>query len=185
MTALIPAVRDGSGLQAALALGYRRLLVERGNLLNMLGPLAAASRNGVTIFVNLDGVDGITHDSETLAFLATDLQLSGVISVKPRVLKEAVRFRLQTAQRLHALDSTGIETGLASLVSPSPDVVAIAPAIAIPYVIDRVRARTRAAIWGTGFVTRPDQVQALLSAGAAAVSSAERSVWEAFQPLAV
>ena len=185
MNALLPAVRDVSGLEAALGLGYRRLLVERGNLLCMLGPLAAASRQGVAIFVNLDGVDGISHDSETLAFLATDLQLSGVVSVKPRVLKDAVRFRLQTVQRLHALDSTGIETGLASLVAPEPDMVAIAPAIAIPYVIDLVRSRTGAAIWGTGFVTRPDQVPLLLSAGALAVSSAERSVWEAFQPLPV
>src|SRR5207245_11799180 len=91
--AMLPAIRDSNTLHQALDLGYRQLLVERGSLLAMVGPLAAAARQGVAIFVNLDAVEGLAADSAALAFVATDLGFSGVLSVNPRVLKDASRFR--------------------------------------------------------------------------------------------
>jgi len=127
--AMLPAIRDGSSLNQALDLGYRQVLVERGSLLAMLGPLVSAARQGIAIFVNLDGVEGLAGDSAALAFLATDLGFSGVLSVKPHLLRDASRFRLRTVQRIHALDSTGLETGLNSIVSPAPYAIAMAPAL--------------------------------------------------------
>jgi len=78
---MLPAIRDSNTLHQALDLGYRQLLVERGSLLAMVGPLAAAARQGVAIFVNLDAVEGLAADSAALAFVATDLGFSGVLSV--------------------------------------------------------------------------------------------------------
>jgi len=168
-------------LHAALDLGYRQLLVERGSLLGMVGPLAAAARRGIAIFVNLDGVEGLAPDSAALAFVATDLGVSGVLSVKPHVLKDASRFRLRTVQRIHALDSTGLETGLRTLAAPAPEAVAIAPALALPHVITAVRAVTGAPLWGTGYVTTSAQARRVLAAGAEAVSSSRPEVWQDFQ----
>lgn len=174
---MLPAIRDEATLRQALDLGYRQVLVERGSLLAMVGPLAAAARRGIAIFVNLDGVEGLAPDSASLAFVATDLGLSGVISVKPHVLKEASRFRLRTIQRIHALDSTGLETGLRSLASPAPQALAIAPALALPHVAAVVRTVTSAPLWGTGYVTTSDQARQVLAAGAEVVSSARPEVW--------
>src|SRR5207245_5627117 len=123
----------------ALDLGYRQLLVERGSLLAMVGPLAAAARQGVAIFVNLDAVEGLAADSAALAFVATDLGFSGVLSVKPHILKDASRFRLRTIQRIHALDSTGLETGLKSMASPAPLAIAVAPALTLRQVVGAIR----------------------------------------------
>ncbi len=178
---LLPSVTDPASLHEALDLGYRQLLVERGSLLAMVGPLAAAARRGVAIFVNLDGVEGLAPDSAALAFVATDLGLSGVLSVKPHVLKDASRFRLRTIQRIHALDSTGLETGLRTLASPPPQAVAVAPALAIPHVLDTIRLVTAAPLWGTGYVTTSAQARQILAAGAEVVSSARREVWREFQ----
>jgi len=178
---LLPAVRDAASLHQALDLGYRQVLVERGSLLAMVGPLAIAARQGIAIFVNLDGVEGLAPDSAALAFVATDLGLSGVISVKPHVLKDAGRFRLRTIQRIHALDSTGLETGLRALASPAPQALAIAPALAIPHVVATVRAVTSVPLWGTGYVTTSEQAQRVLAAGAEVVSSSRREVWQDFQ----
>jgi glycerol-3-phosphate responsive antiterminator len=180
--AMLPAVRDGSTLNAALDLGYRQLLLERGSLLALLGPVASAAKQGIAIFVNLDGVEGLAPDSAALAFLATDLGFSGVVSVKPHALKDASRFRLRTVQRIHAIDSTGLETGLSSIVVPSPYAIAISPAVAVPVVIDRVRTMTSAPVWGTGFVTSPTQAWDILAAGAAVASSSRPEVWQAFAP---
>jgi len=177
---MLPAVRDGASLNQALDLGYRQVLVERGSLLAMVGPLAGAARQGIAIFVNLDGVEGLAPDSAALAFLATDLGFSGVLSVKPHLLKDASRFRLRTIQRIHALDSTGLETGLHSLVSPAPYAIAIAPAVAIPQVMPHIRSSTSAPIWGTGFIASAQQAAEVLRAGAAVVSSARVEVWRDF-----
>jgi glycerol uptake operon antiterminator len=180
--AMLPAIRDSTSLHRALDLGYRQLLVERGSLLAMVGPLAATARQGVAIFVNLDAVEGLAADSAGLAFLATDLGFSGVLSVKPHLLHDASRFRLRTIQRIHALDSTGLETGLNSLGQPAPYAIAIAPAVAIPQVIATIRQTTNAPVWGTGFITTAEQATAVLAAGADVVASARPEVWTAFQP---
>src|SRR5712692_12067245 len=178
---MLPAIRDSNTLQQALDIGYRQLLLERGSLLAMVGPLAAAARQGVAIFVNLDAVEGLAADSAALAFLATDLGFSGVLSVKPHLLRDAGRFRLRTIQRIHALDSTGLETGLRTLASPAPQALAIAPALAIPHVVATVRAVTSVPLWGTGYVTTSEQAQRILAAGAEVVSSSRREVWQDFQ----
>ncbi len=138
---LLPAVRDAASLHQALDLGYRQVLVERGSLLAMVGPLAIAARQGIAIFVNLDGVEGL----------------------------------------IHALDSTGLETGLRALASPAPQALAIAPALAIPHVVATVRAVTSVPLWGTGYVTTSEQAQRVLAAGAEVVSSSRREVWQDFQ----
>jgi glycerol uptake operon antiterminator len=182
---MLPAIRDSNSLHQALDLGYRQLLVERGSVLAMVGPLAATARQGVAIFVNLDGVEGLAADSAALAFLATDLGFSGVLSVKPHLLRDASRFRLRTIQRIHALDSTGLETGLNSIGQPAPYAVAIAPAVAIPQVMPAIRAHTQAPVWGTGFISTAEQAAAVLAAGADVVSSARPEVWRAFQPAPV
>jgi glycerol-3-phosphate responsive antiterminator len=182
---LLPAIRDGSSLTAVLDLGYRQVLLERGNLLALVGPLASAARQGIAVFVNLDAVEGLAPDSAALAFLATDLGFSGVISVKAHALKDASRFRLRTIQRIHAIDSTGLETGLNSIVSPPPYAIAIAPAVAVPLVMAAVRAVTDAPVWGTGFVASANQANAILAAGASVVSSARPEVWQHFARIPV
>ena len=174
---MLPAIRDATTLNQALDLGYRQLLVERGSLLAMLGPLVTAARQGVAIFVNLDAVEGLAPDTAALAFLATDLGFSGVVSVKPHALRDASRLRLRTVQRIHAIDATGLETGLNSLISPAPYAVAIAPAVAVPQVMASIRAVTNAPIWGTGFITSAEQARTVLAAGAEVVSSSRPEVW--------
>ena len=179
--AMLPAIRDSNSLYQALDLGYRQLLLERGSLLALVGPLAAAARQGVAIFVNLDAVEGLAADSAALAFLATDLGFSGVLSVKPHLLRDAGRFRLRTIQRIHALDSTGLETGLNSVGQPSPYAIAIAPAVAIPEVMPIIRESTNTPVWGTGFINTPEQATAVLASGASVVSSAQPEVWREFR----
>lgn len=181
---MLPAIRDTATLHQALELGYRQVLLERGSVLAMVGQLAAAARQGIAIFVNLDAVEGLAPDSAALAFIATDLSFSGVLSVKPHLLRDARRFRLRTIQRIHALDSTGLETGLKSLIEPAPYAIAIAPAVAIPQVMSTVRIATSASIWGTGFVSTIEQVTTLLEAGASVVSSARPDVWHEFRAIA-
>lgn len=183
--AMLPAIRDAGSLNQALDLGYRQVLLERGSLLASLGPLAAAARQGIAIFVNLDGVEGIAPDSAALAFLATDLGFSGVMSVRPHLLADASRFRLRTVQRIHAIDSTGLETGLGSIVAPGPYALAIAPGVALPLVIGAIRAVSAAPVWGTGYITSVEQADAVLAAGANVVSCARLEVWRDFSPAAV
>ena len=183
--AMLPAIRDASSLSQVLDLGYRQVLLERGSLLAMLGPLASAARQGIAIFVNLDAVEGLAPDSAALAFLATDLGFAGVVSVKPHALRDASRFRLRVVQRIHAIDSTGLQTGLSSIVSPAPYAIAIAPAVAIPQVMRTVRAVTNAPVWGTGFITSAEQATTILAAGAEVVCSSRPDVWRDFARIAV
>ena len=101
--------------------------------------------------------------------------------MKPHLLKDASRFRLRTIQRIHALDSTGLETGLNSVGRPAPYAIAIAPGVAIPEVMPTIRESTNVPVWGTGFITTPEQAAAVLAAGADVVASAELKLWREFR----
>src|SRR5438067_708818 len=98
-------------------------------------------------------------------------------SVTTLLLRDASRIRLRTVQRIEPLDSTGLETGLNSIVSPAPYAIAIAPAVAIPQVMPTIRVTTPTPVWGTGFITSADQASEVLSAGADVVSSSRPEVW--------
>jgi glycerol-3-phosphate responsive antiterminator len=89
---------------------------------------------------------------------------------------------MRTIQRIHALDSTGLETGLNSMASPAPLAIAVAPALTLHQVVGTIRKLTSAPIWGTGFVTTPDHVREVLSAGAEVVTSSRPDIWREFRP---
>src|SRR5438309_1953373 len=176
-------ITSHSGLVAA-ARAERVIAVQRLLLYDDLGlrsAMAAVARQGVAIFVNLDAVEGLAADSAALAFVATDLGFSGVLSVKPHLLRDASRFRLRTIQRIHALDSTGLETGLNSVGRPAPYAIAIAPGVAIPEVMPTIRESTNVPVWGTGFITTSEQSAAVPAAGADVVASAELKLWREFR----
>jgi glycerol uptake operon antiterminator len=107
------------------------------------------------------------------------------VSVKSHALRDASRFRLRTVQRIHAIDSTGLETSLSSIVSPAPYAIAIAPAVALPQVMPAIRAVTAVPVWGTGFIGSAEQAKQILATGAAVVSSARVEVWRDFARLPV
>ncbi len=108
-------------------------------------------------------------------YLATQLHIKGVVSSHGKILAQAKSFDLQTVQRIFAIDSTGLEVALESVDDQQVDLLAISPALVIPYAISQMSLHLP--FIGSGFVSTPQQVQMVLRAGAIGVTVSRPELW--------
>ena len=108
------------------------IILRHCNLFEFATLFERARRSGLSIYVNIDHIEGIHADSAGLRYLADHLHVVGVISNNPRTLSLGKQFGLETIQRIFAVDSTGLETALESVDTQHVDLLDISPALVIP-----------------------------------------------------
>jgi glycerol uptake operon antiterminator len=139
--------------------------------------LERAHRNELSIYVNIDHIEGIHADSAGLHFLADRFHVAGVISNNPRVLSLGKQFGLETIQRIFAVDSTGVEAALESIDTQHVDLLDISPALVVPYLVPHLETPLPLPFIASGLVHTSQQVQAVLRAGALAVTVTRSELW--------
>ncbi|HEY3993049.1 MAG TPA: glycerol-3-phosphate responsive antiterminator [Ktedonobacteraceae bacterium] len=133
---LIPVVENRAQLVYALDIPEAKIIFLRHcNLFEISALLKHAYQRKRALYVNVDHIDGIYPDSAGLRYLAQHFHIMGAISSNPRTLALAKGCELETIQRIFAMDSTGLEVALESVDQHSVDLLDIAPALAVPYVI--------------------------------------------------
>lgn len=165
-------------VQFSLALNSSDLtaiLLRHCNPLDFRTLLENAHERGLAVYVNMDHIDGIAPDAAGLRHLATQLHIKGVVSSHGKVLAQAKSFGLQTVQRIFAVDSTGLEVALESVDEQQVDLLAISPALVIPYAVSQMTLDLP--FIGSGFVSTPQQVQTVLRAGAIGVTVSRPELW--------
>lgn len=151
------------------------IILRHCNLFELRSLLEHAHERDLAVYVNMDHIDGIAPDLAGFRYLATQLHITGVLSSHGKVLAQAKSFDLQTIQRIFAVDSTGLEAALESVEDQQVDLLAISPALVIPYVIAQVSLHLP--FIGVGFVSTHQQVQRILNAGAIGVTVSRPELW--------
>src|SRR5207248_11282570 len=105
------------------------------NLFEFTNLLRNAHRRALSVYVNIDHIDGIRADSAGLRYLAEQLHVTGIISNHPRILSSGKSFGLETIQRIFAVDSTGLEMALETVDKACVDLLDVSPALDIPYTV--------------------------------------------------
>lgn len=167
-------------LQFAQVLDVSRagsLLLRHCNLFDFTPLLKEAQRRKLAVYVNIDHIDGIHADSAGLRFLAQDMHVTGIVSNHPRNLALAKSYGLETIQRIFAVDSTGLEMALDTVDMEYVDMLDISPALVVPYVIPSLPHPLPLPFIASGLVHTPQQLQAVLQAGAAGVAVSRPELW--------
>lgn len=151
------------------------ILLRHCNLLDFRTLLENAHERELAVYVNMDHIDGIAPDTAGLRYLATQLHIKGIVSSHGKILAQAKSFDLQTVQRIFAVDSTGLEVALESVDDQQVDLLAISPALVIPYAVSQMSLHLP--FIGSGFVSTPQQVQMVLRAGAIGVTVSRPELW--------
>ncbi len=151
------------------------ILLRHCNPLDFRTLLENAHERELAVYVNMDHIDGIAPDTAGLRYLATQLHIKGVVSSHGKLLAQAKSFDLQTVQRIFAVDSTGLEVALESVDDQQVDLLAISPALVIPYAVAQMPLHLP--FIGSGFVSTPQQVQMVLRAGAIGVTVSRPELW--------
>jgi glycerol uptake operon antiterminator len=151
------------------------ILLRHCNLFELRPMLDHAFEREVTVYVNVDHIDGIHPDAAGLRYLAHQLHIAGIISSNARILALGKSFELETVQRLFAVDSTGLEAALESVDTHHVDLLDISPALVIPYIVSQTLLPLP--FIGSGLISTFQQVQAVLRAGALHVTVARPELW--------
>ena len=172
----IPVVENR--LQFMLALDSSHvttIILRQCNLFEFRTLLEHAHERGLAVYVNMDHIDGIASDAAGLRYLSTQLHVKGIVSSHGKLLAQAKGFDMETVQRIFAVDSTGLEVALESVDEQQVDLLAISPALVIPYAVPQLSLHLP--FIGSGFVSTAQHVQTILRAGAIGVAVTRTELW--------
>ncbi len=173
---IIAAVRDETGLEAALKSQVAIVFLLDATLSNLKERVKRIENGGKLAFVHLEMVAGLSKDQAALEFIKTEIKPSGILTTKPNLVQNAKNLGLGTIQRLFILDSLSIHTGLKMIQGNHPDLMEIMPGI-IPKVIPEIKRRCQTPIIAGGMVSAKEEIIDLLKVGVIAVSTSRVELW--------
>ncbi len=173
---IVAAVRDVTHLDDALAAPAAAIFMLTGELLTLRTVVQQARAAGKPIFFHLDLVRGLSSDKAGIDYLSQEVKPDGVITTKGHVVELAKDSGLVTIQRIFALDSLAVQTGISLVKQTRPDFVEILPGI-VPRIIPLVVKETRVPVIAGGLIHNRADIDIILKAGAVAVSASKREVW--------
>lgn len=174
---IIAAVRDIAGAQAAAALpGPRAVFLLGGSIQTLPDIVLPLKKEGKAVFLHLDLIEGIGRDPSGVRYLA-DNGVQGLISTKAPLIKAARACGMVAVHRVFLLDSGSLESGIHLLAASHADYCEVMPGL-VPKAIGRLKGRIPQPIIAGGMITGAQEADIALRAGAVAVSTSERALWE-------
>ena len=153
------------------------IILRHCSLFDFIGLLDEAHKRKLSVYVNVDHIDGIHADSAGLRYLADTLKVTGIISNNPRILSLCKDFGLEPIQRIYAVDSTGLEMALDSVDTHCVDVLDISPGLVTPYITAQNKELFPLPFIASGLIHTPEQVQSVLRSGAIGVAVSRPELW--------
>ncbi|HHV93203.1 MAG TPA: glycerol-3-phosphate responsive antiterminator [Firmicutes bacterium] len=176
---IIAGIRDPNTARLAIDRGMQVFFILGGTLLE-LGPMVSAIKDvpDCLVFLHIDLVSGVGKDAAGVEYLAKTMPLDGIVTTRNYLIRAAKDAGLLAVQRLFALDSEGVKTGLTMIQSAQPDAVEILPALVLPHLADRLPLDEMPPIIAGGLVETWADVEAVLRGPAVGISTSRVELWD-------
>lgn len=135
---------------------------------------------GKELLLHADLIAGLKPDEAAAVFLAQQVKPAGIISTRKQVVQAARKHGVLGIQRIFLLDSMALETSFQLLEHAHPDCVEVLPGV-IPRAIRRIAERAKVPVFAGGLIETEEDVERALAAGATAVTTSNREMWEAYR----
>lgn len=170
-----PAVTTDEQFDRALLSPAEVLFVLRANGLELGHLVGRAHERGKLVAVHLDLIAGLRSDRAAVGWLARS-GADAVITSHGHLVAAIKNQSMVAVQRLLAAHRSQLSAGLASIARSEPDVVEFLPGVVLPQVRNLLPRQGPPMLAG-GFVRTPDDVRAILAAGALAVTTSRENLW--------
>jgi len=147
-----------------------------GNILEIEDRVKRLKDIGKKVFVHLDLIEGLGKDLAAVEYVEKKIRPDGILSTRSNLLKHGKDIGLVTVQRIFLIDSLSFESGIKIVKSYEPDFVEIMPGIA-PRAISDLKKEIKQPIIAGGMITDKSDVIQALKAGALAVSTSKKTLW--------
>jgi glycerol uptake operon antiterminator len=174
---VVASVKDTAALDAVLGSDRDVVFLLFGSVLDVADLVARAKDAGKTVLVDVDLLDGFAAREVVVEWLAAHTRADGVLSTRSTLVRAAKRAGLVAVQRFFLVDSFSYHQLPRVVEQARPDAVEILPGC-VPRVLSWLRDDVDVPVIAGGLVCDKADVVAALGAGAVAVASSNREVWD-------
>lgn len=139
-----------------------------------------ARQHGKKMIYHVDLIHGIKNDEFATEYICQEFKPFGLISTKGSVILKAKQKGVVAVQRMFLIDSHAIEKSIKLIQKTQPDYLEVLPG-AMPKMITEVKERVNIPIFAGGLIRTEEDVHAALNAGAAAITTSKRELWDLFE----
>ena len=169
------AVRTREDFEIALKSRVDVIFLLYSSIMNIKGYIDKCHKANKKIFIHMDFVEGIGKDRAGLEFLKYQ-GVDVILTTKTNMIRPAKDLGLVTVQRFFIVDSHSVDTAVESIRIAKPDVVEIMPGV-VSKKIREFSEKVSNDILAGGLVEFKEDVDEAIAAGATAVSTADRELW--------
>lgn len=173
---VVAAIKDDEGLEKALLSDCSIVFILYGNICSISEIVSKVIGSGKAAFVHADLINGLSMKDIAIDFIKNETKATGIISTKPVLIKRAKELSLLAVQRTFLIDSMALENMKKQIESCKPDALEIMPGI-MPEIIKKIDTFTDIPIIAGGLLSNKKEIMADLEAGADAVSTTSRDLW--------
>lgn len=148
-----------------------------GKILEISEKVRMLKEKDKKVFVHIDLIDGLGKDLSAVDYIQQVVKPEGIISTRNNLIRYGKEIGLVTVQRLFLVDSLAFESGIKMIESHGPDFVEVMPGI-IPRAIVELKKKIRQPIIAGGMISDKEDIIQALKAGAIAVSTSKKELWE-------
>ena len=175
--AVAAAVRTEEDFSAALESKVDVIFLLYSSIMTVEAQIDRAHKAGKKALIHMDFAEGIGKDRAGLHFIKLK-GADGILTTKTNMIRPAKDIGLVTVQRFFIVDSHSVDTAVESIRIAKPDVVEIMPGVVCKKIrefSDKVR---NTPILAGGLIEFKEDVDNAIEAGATAVSTANRQLWD-------
>ncbi len=174
---VIPAARRIADLEALMKYHYEYVMMLQIHLAQVKYVVDMAHHHRVKIILHGDLIQGLKPDEYGVQYLCQEIKPDGIISTHTQVIETAKKRGVMSIQRIFLLDSHSLDTSYRVLKTYQPDYIEVLPGI-VPGLIKEIKEELRIPILTGGFLRTPKQVHEALDAGALAVTTSNKTLWD-------
>ena len=173
---IIPALRTAEDVAAALKCASKMVFLLSGNICTLGETCSALHEAGKMVMLHIDLIDGLKGDESGIRYAVGEFGLAGIISTKVSCLNIAKELGIISILRVFVIDSLALKTGIAHVQACSPNFVEVLPGVS-EKIIKLATQQFNTSVIAGGLIAERSDVEFALNAGAAAVSTSNRTLW--------
>ncbi len=179
---IIASIKRDEDLEIVLRSQCQVVFILYGSLCTITGIVSTLKEAGKLVFVHADLLEGVSSKDVVGQFLKETTGADGIISAKNNLLKAAKAAGMYTVHRFFLIDSMSLANLTKQAISSDADCIEIMPGYGpkgIRWVLrDMETAGLDKPLIASGLVCSKEDVTNALGAGATAISTTCRSVWD-------
>lgn len=177
---ILPAAKHMKQLEGILDSSYEYAVFLDTHVAQLRSLYQLARSRNKQMLLHADLVQGLKHDEYAAEYLCQEIQPFGIISTRSGVIATAKKKGILAVQRVFLLDTIALEKSYALVDKTRPDYIEVLPGI-VPPMIKEVSERTGIPILAGGLIRTPEDVEAAFGAGAAAVTTSNKQLFEHYK----